>query len=270
MRSFKEAARAITPPLVWSSFRTLWNAAWGRRVVPSVHRYFGLQDLDKKLEKYLDFDGGFFIEIGGWDGTTFSNSLYFERYRNWRGVLIEPSPSEYLKCRRDRPEAKVFCFACVPFDYPDKYVPMIYCASMTVSNVRGSDGVGLDPIEHVRDGRKFLAPGEDVYEFGAVAKPLSSILTENQINDSIDLLVLDVEGYELAVLQGLDFKLHGPLYICVEAWELEKIQEFLRSKGYDLVEQLSKHDYLFRLAEANERFADRRRGIRHGKEGGGS
>ena len=64
-------------------------------------RYFGVNLLDKKLEKYLNYDNGFFIELGANDGKTQSNTLYFERYRNWNGILIEPSPNNYLKCLKN-------------------------------------------------------------------------------------------------------------------------------------------------------------------------
>ena len=34
---------------------------------------------------------GFYIEAGAWDGVHLSNSLFFERERNWTGILIEPN-----------------------------------------------------------------------------------------------------------------------------------------------------------------------------------
>ena len=40
-------------------------------------RYFSLIDLDKKLEKYLDFDNGYFVELGANDGVNQSNNNIF-------------------------------------------------------------------------------------------------------------------------------------------------------------------------------------------------
>ena len=65
-------------------------------------RSFGLDKLDVKLEQYVDFDNGFFIEAGANDGIKQSNTLYFEKYRNWRGLLIEPIPELAMKCRKNR------------------------------------------------------------------------------------------------------------------------------------------------------------------------
>jgi len=38
---------------------------------------------------------GFFVEAGAWDGVYLSNSLFFERVRNWTGILIEPNIEAY-------------------------------------------------------------------------------------------------------------------------------------------------------------------------------
>ena len=39
----------------------------------------GKNDLDIKLEKYLNFSNGFFIELGAHDGITQSNTYYYEK-----------------------------------------------------------------------------------------------------------------------------------------------------------------------------------------------
>jgi len=72
-------------------------------------KYFSINEIDIKIEKYLDFDNGFFVELGANDGVNQSNSLYFEKYRNWKGVLVEPIPHNYLLCKKNRSlNSKVF------------------------------------------------------------------------------------------------------------------------------------------------------------------
>ena len=76
--------------------------------------YFSINGLDKKLEKYVNYDYGFFVELGANDGVNQSNSLYFEIKRNWKGVLVEPAPHNYQKCIEQRSKKNsIFCNACV-------------------------------------------------------------------------------------------------------------------------------------------------------------
>jgi len=164
--------------------------------------------------------------------------------------LIEPAPNEFLACKKNRPNAQVFCFACVPFGYPDKFVSMSYCASMSCAHSSEAAPSMLENMDqHLESGEKFLSVDQQLFEFGALAKPLSQILSENEIRNGIDLLVLDVEGFELNVLQGIDFEIHAPKFICVEIRRLEPIKEFLDSKGYRIVSRLTDYgdnqDYLF-------------------------
>src|SRR5438067_7198102 len=97
-------------------------------------RYFALNDLDKRMEKYIDHDGGFFVELGANDGINQSNTLYFEKFRGWKGVLVEPTPHNYFKCRQNRSAANAFhCAACVSFDYKDPFVKILYSNLMTTA-----------------------------------------------------------------------------------------------------------------------------------------
>ena len=41
--------------------------------------------------KYLNFNNGYFIEMGAHDGIHNSNTYYYEKNKNWTGILIEPS-----------------------------------------------------------------------------------------------------------------------------------------------------------------------------------
>jgi FkbM family methyltransferase len=208
--------------------------------------YVALNGLDRKLEKYLDYDNGFYVELGANNGIRQSNTYYFEKRRGWKGVLIEPSPNNYLECRQNRsPENAIFCNACVSFDYPHKYVDMSYANLMSVS-----ESVDLDlgsVADHLEKSRQHLRNSETVFQFGAVAKPLGTILEEAKAPSLIDLLSLDVEGAELEVLKGVDFSKHNFKFMVIECREIDRMQSFLLERGYALREKLSQHDYLFEL-----------------------
>lgn len=220
-----------------------------RRIFNKLSRRqkYSLYDLDLKLDKILNKRNGFYIELGANDGLSQSNSLFFERYRGFTGILIEPAPSNYLACVRNRsPKNKIFCNACVSSEYQEKYVDLEYADLMSVSvNLK----LDLPDIEkHLLEGSNFMKRSERKYKFGAIARTLSDIIYEADAPKCIDFLSLDVEGAELEVLRGIDFSAHRINYILVEARNIEAVGKFLHTKGYEIVEKLSPHDYLFKLS----------------------
>jgi len=137
--------------------------------------YFSINQLDRQLEEYVNYDDGFFVELGANDGVSQSNSLYFELKRNWRGVLIEPSPHNFLLCKEQRSSRNhIFCNACVSKDYKEKYVDIRYANLMSISQNLELDLNDKDA--RIRDGEKFLSNSEEVFSFGAVAATLNSLL----------------------------------------------------------------------------------------------
>lgn len=204
--------------------------------------FYGLNDLDKKILRFLPSNPGFFVELGANDGISQSNTLYLERKRGWRGVLIEPIPHNFLKCRQNRSlNTQVFCAACVPFDYKNEFVRMVYSNLMTVA-------AGLDvafPHKHAEAGKKFIGD-HAIFEFGAVAKTLTSILQESGAPTQIDFLPLDVEGNELSVLRGVDFNTYVFRTMLIESHAgAEPLAGYLSNFGYKLVATISNHDHVF-------------------------
>ena len=220
-----------------------------RVIKSSFHRnYFGyvaLNNLDKQLEKYCNYFNGYYVELGANDGIAQSNTFYFEKKRKWKGVLIEPSPNNYLKCRENRDAAnKFFCNACVSFDYTDEYVEMVYANLMTISHSLKKD-LGNESA-FLNRSLKYLNPYEDHFTFGAKARTLTSILIEADSPKIIDFLSLDVEGSEMEVLNGLDFSSYSFNFLLIESRSLEDLTKFLLTHGYILEKTFSRHDFLFK------------------------
>jgi len=79
------------------------------------------------------------------------------------------------------------------------------------------------------------------------ARPLTSILDECQVS-RIDLLSLDVEGYEAEVLAGLDLNRYQPRYMLIEVRDRAAVEALILPR-YERVEQMSALDVLYRLRE---------------------
>ena len=129
-----------------------------RTLKRSIFEFFGnakysrpaLFDIDKKLENYLNFRNGFFIEVGANDGYSQSNTYFLEKFLGWRGILVEGIPSLYEKCKRIRSKSSVYHCALVSPNYNNDFIEMHYANLMTV--VEGSLKNRESQLQHIQDG----------------------------------------------------------------------------------------------------------------------
>jgi FkbM family methyltransferase len=205
------------------------------------YSHLALNELDRKLKRYLDVEGGFFLEAGANDGLSQSNTYWFETFRNWRGVLVEGVPELARACAMNRPRAKVFHAALVADDATEQVTMK---TAHLMSLVAGAFGSEAADRKHVEEGIAVQKLGAGAArEIRVPARTLTSILAEVR-PARFDLLSLDVEGYELQALKGLNLERFCPRYILVEARSPPDVERLLAS-SYDHVDQLSHHDHLF-------------------------
>lgn len=204
-----------------------------------------LHAMDTKLDKYLDLDWGFFVEAGANDGYDQSNTYFLERARGWRGVLVEPVPTLFEEARRERPSSKVFNCALVAEDHPGETVTLRYGGLMTtVAGFRESADEDAAWVAAAHE----VAQEEPEHEFTVVARTLSSVLDEARAPE-IDLLSLDVEGFEPQVLAGLDLDRHAPRFALIEIRDMATGRapvEAVLGDRYEAVEALTPYDMLYR------------------------
>jgi FkbM family methyltransferase len=213
---------------------SLWRRLFGGGREPS----YALNQLDHRMLPWLDFRGGFFIEAGANDGLAQSNTLFFERHRGWKGLLVEPVPELAQRCRANRPACIVENCALVAADDGRREVAMTFCNLMSL--VQGAMQSPDADRAHVERGEA-VQPGVASYELMVPARTLDDILAAHGI-DTVDLLSLDVEGYEVPALRGL--KRVKPRFMLIEARDRPAIEAEL-SKDYAVLAELSHHDVLF-------------------------
>ena len=200
-----------------------------------------LYEIDRKLERHLPYRNGFFIEAGANDGYRQSNTYYLERFKGWQGVLVEGIPQLYQECVAQRHNSQVFNCALVADDFQEPSVTMKYANLMSI--VDGALKSEAGDRQHLEKAAKYQHDVNRSYDVTVPARTLTSILDEVGVTE-IDLLSLDVEGFELKVLKGLNFNKYQPKYMLIEARFKSEIDSYI-SELYVEVEQLSFHDYLY-------------------------
>jgi FkbM family methyltransferase len=204
--------------------------------------------MDGALEHHLGGRPGYFVECGANDGYTQSNTYYLSRFRGWKGLLVEPIPMLYELCRSFRPESTVVNCALGAED--GGTATMVY--SDLMSTTIGARATAEADLEYASQNRPFVARDGN-FLVNVPVRTLSSLLDEVRI-DRVDLLVLDVEGFELQVLAGIDFNRHRLSHILIETSDLPGVTRVL-APHFSPVAALSHHDYLFRhatLADARQ------------------
>lgn len=222
---------------------------WARRGLFELlgsdrHSHPALHDMDRKLAARMPHRGGFFVEAGAHDGFTQSNSYWFERFRDWNGVLVEPVPHQCSQARRRRRVPVVNC-ALVPEGLAGGTVSLRYGNLMSV--VAGARGDAAEEQRHVRGG-DLNGLDEVGYEIEVPARTLTDVLAEHGAPRDFELLSLDVEGYESSVLKGLDLERFRPGLMLIEMDDPERRRpevEAVIGQHYEHVEQLSPLDLLY-------------------------
>lgn len=192
----------------------------------------------RKLIRFLPEKKRFtFVDIGAHDGVTFSNSFFLENLENWDGICVEANADVFPKLAENRKKSE--------------------CINVAVSDTSGfelffkNDGYsemlsGLAsrmPRKHkkrtIREQEQYLGKTNEVF---VETVTLNEICVFRGLTE-IDLLLIDVEGAEKAILNSIDFdNLHINI-ICVERnWSSDGVLATLVAAGFLRLLQIGADD----------------------------
>ena len=177
----------------------------------------------KILEHLKDIENGVFLECGACDGIFQSNTKILEEL-GWSGLLIEPSINYFNECKNNRTS---ICenYALVSFDYKSDYIDCVLSKDTITEN------------------ESIILMGE-TEQTKCKTSTLSNLLKKHNIN-KIDFFSLDVEGYELEILKGINFNDTDITYILVEyniEYSLEDLINLMKINNFELLCNLSNYN----------------------------
>ena len=167
-----------------------------------------------------------YLDIGAGD-PVLSNNTYALYLTGCRGVLVEPNPTLVRRLKAVRPgDIVIGCgVGLKETSGADYYV------------IRGRWPLNTFSPEAVAEYRKQSAsdPVERILSMPLI--PINRLMADH-FKGAPDLLSIDIEGLDLAVLRTMDYRAHRPAAICAEtkkpamSHEATPVARFLRGKGY--------------------------------------
>jgi FkbM family methyltransferase len=178
---------------------------------------------DLILERYFkDKLNGFYVDVGAHDPFRFSNTYKFY-LKSWTGINIDANPdklSRFLKYRMKDVNLNIGIS-------DNSSTLTFYRFELSELNTFDFDTYN----DYKNSGFKIKD------EITVSVRTLNQLLEEKNVNE-IDFLNIDVEGFDLKVLRGLDLLKYKPEIILIEGRndkEKNEIINFLKGEKYNLM-----------------------------------
>lgn len=184
-----------------------------------------LQRIFRRMLKYPKDQPGFYLDIGAYHPSRESTTrLLYDQ--GWQGIVVDISAASIAAFQAERPRDIAVCAAVG--DMPGEITAYFYGDTSAVNT--------CNPVQVAAH----RAAGRAVEERRVPALTLDQLLAAHAPEvPRIDYLNIDVEGFELKVLQGLDFARHAPVVISVEQhmgnllrFAKSEVATFLFARGY--------------------------------------
>jgi FkbM family methyltransferase len=204
---------------------------------------FGNDSNYKNIHSIINKRNGRYLEIGAVDGYFESPTYHLSSQYGWKGILVDANKKLLQYAKYYRPHDEIIFSACSNFENAKKNLTVKFLPLHHSGEIYYSDDK-IDPSAKIMKDKLKIEPEE------VPLSTLSNIISSSNIleNNSLDLIVLDVEGHEIDVLNGINFDILKVSFILVESRTNEEFlitKKFLENKDFKLLTQTSDIDYLY-------------------------
>ncbi len=236
-----------------------------KKIDTEIFTYFSQFGQDKFLDQEI-FKGmkkGFFVDIGAYDGITVSNTYFFEKYRNWQGICVEPIPSRFEQLKLNR---NAICVnGCISNQGGTaKFLHLVGGERYDIMGSYVTEDTEYPKVRG-REHTEMLSGLLDNYHpehCALIEKELKELGGEKELLEvqcytfsemmalanrtAIDYLSIDTEGSEYTIFSSIDFDKFDIQVISVEILYPDiPIKSLIEQKGYELVCQRG-YDHIYK------------------------
>ncbi len=193
------------------------------------------------LYKILGYkENGLFVEVGANDGKTGSFTYNLAKI-GWSGLYFEPIPRLYNLCKENHKNNKNIKVINIGCSNKKDELKMIDADTLStldnnVLNIYKKTNWTKDYFKDLR---------EIIVKLDTLDNLLNLYLDDN--NQKIDLLVIDVEGYEKNVLEGFTINNYNPKIVIIEI--ADQYITFINNK-----ECMEKYNFIRKFLTSNNYF----------------
>jgi FkbM family methyltransferase len=211
---------------------------------------FPVFDLVISVLRNLKGDSLFFVQVGANDAGPGDPIVRYASRLPWSGILIEPQPDVFALLKRAYCAAPgKLTFENVAVGPPQKKELVLYRAaeearkSPQYSHERDSKLVSCDPT---RTSSGMQIANTQLEAFTVPCRTLDELLEKNGVT-SVDILLIDTEGFDDQVLRSLSLGKIAPLIIRFEHGHLsvaaiDASVHYLNEHGYTVLYGGEQHD----------------------------
>ncbi len=219
----KKIVKKIIPKKIISLIKEYFNG----KAIPVFVDYFLINSFaqyqeDLIIDSYFNNkSNGNYVDIGAYDPNEISNTKKFY-LKGWSGINIDPNFSTIESFKKERSNDINLNIGISFVEKKEIFYEMNYKSLSTFSE--------KDAIETTLT----YKDSKIIKKYEVECKKLSSVLRE--YNKNIDFLSIDVEGYELQVLNSNDWDSYRPELIIIEInRNTAEIFSYMKSIEYNLI-----------------------------------